>query len=105
MRVQSNDPTSHAEIECLRNAGRVGSYGDAVLFSTLMPCYLCAGVILQFNIQMVVVGEDRNFTGAKELLESRGVNVIDLDSDECVRLMADFIRDNAKLWNEDIGNL
>jgi len=81
MRVQRNDPTSHAEIECLRNAGRVGSYGGAVFFSTLMPCYLCAGAIVQFNIRTVVVGEDRSFPGARELLESRGINVIDLDDD------------------------
>ena len=105
MRVQRNDPTAHAEIECLRNAGRIGHYRDAVLFSTLMPCYLCAGATLQFNIGTVVVGEDVNFSGARELLESRGINVIDLDSQECIRLMADFIRDNPKLWNEDIGEL
>ena len=105
MRVQRNDPTAHAEIECLRNAGRVGHYRDAVLFSTLMPCYLCAGATLQFNIGTVVAGEDKNFSGARSLLESRGVTVIDLNSQECIELMASFIRDNPKLWNEDIGEL
>jgi cytosine deaminase len=105
MRIQRNDPTAHAEIECLRNAGRIGNYSDTVLFSTLMPCHLCAGAIIQFKIRTVVVGEDLNFDGEKELLQSRGVTVIDLDSKECIQLMADFIRDNPKLWNEDIGTL
>jgi cytosine deaminase len=105
MRIQRNDPTAHAEIECLRNAGRIGNYRDTVLFSTLMPCHLCAGAIIQFKIRTVVVGEDMNFDGEKELLQSRGVTVINLNSKECIQLMADFIRDNPKLWNEDIGTL
>jgi len=104
MRIQRNDPTAHAEIECLRNAGRIGNYTDTILFSTLMPCHLCAGAIIQFKIG-TVVGEDLNFGGTGELLESHGVKVIDVDSKECVQLMADFIRDNPKLWNEDIGTL
>jgi len=102
-RVQDNDPITHAEIDCLRNAGRVGSYKGTVLYSTLMPCYLCAGAVVQFNIRKVVVGEDETFAGARELMVSHGVEVVDIDSDECKAMMRDFIRKNPALWNEDIG--
>jgi len=102
-RVQDNDPILHAEIDCLRNAGRVGSYKDAVLYSTLMPCYLCAGAIVQFGIKKVYAGESENFAGAREFMESHGVTVIDLALDECVKMLGDFIRLNPTLWNEDIG--
>ena len=81
-RVQENDPILHAEIDCLRNAGRVGTYKDAVLYSTLMPCYLCAGAIVQFGINKVIAGESETFAGAKEFMESHGVEVIDLNLDE-----------------------
>jgi cytosine deaminase len=103
MRVQRNDPTSHAEIECLRNAGRLGSYRGAAIYSTLMPCYLCAGAIVQFGIERVVVGESENFGGAKDFLEEQGVEVIDLNISECKRLMRDFVERNPQIWNEDIG--
>lgn len=104
-RVQENDPIIHAEIDCLRNAGRIGSYKDTVLYSTLMPCYLCGGAIVQFGIKKVIAGESKTFPGSKEFLESHGVEVIDLDLEECKKLMNNFIEENPVLWNEDIGEL
>ncbi|WP_135612957.1 nucleoside deaminase [Methanococcoides sp. AM1] len=103
LRVQQDDPMAHAEISCLRDAGRIGNYRDSTLYSTLMPCYLCAGAVVQFGIKKVIVGESRTFPGAKEFMESHGVEVIDLDLDECVDMMEDFINKNPELWNEDIG--
>lgn len=102
-RVQNADPVTHAEIDCLRNAGRIGSYKGTTLYSTLMPCYLCAGAVVQFGIKKVIVGESETFPGAKEFMESHGVEVIDLNLDECKQLMSEFIRKNPQLWNEDIG--
>ncbi len=103
LRVQQDDPMAHAEISCLRDAGRVGSYRDSILYSTLMPCYLCAGAVVQFGIKKVIVGESRTFSGAREFMESHGVEVVDLDLDECVAMMDDFISKDPELWNEDIG--
>ncbi|ABE52127.1 nucleoside deaminase [Methanococcoides burtonii] len=103
LRVQQDDPMAHAEISCLRDAGRVGSYRDSILYSTLMPCYLCAGAVVQFGIKKVIVGESRTFSGAREFMESHGVEVVDLDLDECVAMMDDFISKEPELWNEDIG--
>jgi creatinine deaminase len=102
-RVQENDPVAHAEIDCLRAAGRIGSYRGATLYSTLMPCYLCAGAVVQFGIKRVIVGESENFAGAREFMESHGVEVIDLDLDECKQMMRDFIAARPELWDEDIG--
>lgn len=104
-RVQKGDPVIHAEIDCLMNAGRIGSFKNTVLYSTLMPCYLCAGAVVQFRIPRVVTGESRSFSGAREFMEEHGVEVIDLDLDECAAMMEDFIMKNPKLWNEDIGEL
>jgi cytosine/creatinine deaminase len=104
-RVQQNNPILHAEIDCLQNAGRIGRYQDTVLYSTLMPCYLCAGAILQFGIKTIVAGEAKTFPGAIALMESHGVKVVDLDLDECKQLMQSFIAHNLLLWNEDIGQL
>jgi len=104
-RVQDNDPILHAEIDCLRNAGRVGTYKDAVMYSTLMPCYLCAGAIVQFGIKKVIAGESETFEGAREFMESHGVKVIDLNLDKCKQLMREFIENNPDLWKEDIGEL
>ena len=104
-RVQQNDPIMHAEIDCLRNAGRIGKYSETLLYSTLMPCYLCAGAIVQFGIKKVVVGESENFSGAKDFLTSHGVKVVDLNLNKCKQLMKKFIQDNLDLWNEDIGEL
>lgn len=102
-RVQDNDPVTHAEIDCLRNAGRIGNYKDTTLYSTLMPCYLCAGAVVQFGIKKVIAGESKTFSGAKEFMEFQGVEVIDLDLEECKQLMSRFIARNPQLWNEDIG--
>jgi cytosine deaminase len=96
---------THAEIDCMRNAGRVGSYKDAVLYSTLIACYLCAGAVVQFGIKKVYAGESETFSGAKEFMESHGVEVIDLKSEECIEMRNKFIAENPKLWNEDIGEL
>ena len=104
-RIQDNDPITHAEIDCLRNAGRVGSYSGTTLYSTLMPCYLCAGAVVQFGIKKVYAGESATFSGAKEFMEAHGVEVIDLNLDECIQMMTNFIETNPKLWNEDIGEL
>ena len=102
-RVQEGDPVTHAEIDCLRNAGRIGSYQNTVLYSTLMPCYLCAGAVVQFGIKTVIAGESATFPGAREFMESHGVEVRDLDLPECKQLMQDFIENHPRLWNEDIG--
>jgi cytosine deaminase len=104
-RVQELNPILHAEIDCLQNAGRIGTYKDTVLYSTLMPCYLCSGAIVQFGIKKVYAGESETFPGAKEFMESHGVEVIDLNIEECKEMMRNFIKDNPKLWNEDIGKL
>jgi len=104
-RVQDNDPILHAEIDCLRNTGRLGTYKDTVLYSTLMPCYLCAGAIVQFGIKKVIAGESETFAGAREFMESHGVAVTDLNLDECKQLMKEFIANNPDLWKEDIGEL
>ena len=102
-RVQDNDPITHAEIDCLRRAGRIGSFQETVLYSTLMPCYLCAGAVVQFGIRKVIVGESRTFAGASDFMRSHGVDVIDLDLAECVEMMRSFIAECPELWNEDIG--
>jgi len=102
-RVQENDPILHAEIDCLRNAGRIGKYNGMVLYSTLMPCYLCAGAVVQFGIKKVIAGESETFVGAKDFMRSHGVEVLDLGLNECKQMMRDFIQKNPKLWNEDIG--
>ena len=104
-RVQEESPILHAEIDCLRTAGRIGSVRDTTLYSTLMPCFLCAGAVVQFNIPKVVVGECRTFAGAREFMESHGVQVVDMDLDECVSMMEAFIAARPDLWNEDIGTV
>ena len=102
-RVQKGDPMAHAEIDCLQKAGRIGNYKDAVLYSTLMPCYLCAGAVVQFGIKKVIVGESKTFPGAEEFMKQHGVEIINLQSEECISMMKDFIEKNPELWNEDIG--
>ncbi|WFN33746.1 nucleoside deaminase [Methanogenium sp. S4BF] len=104
-RIQDDDPLMHAEIDCLRNAGRIGRYGDTVLYSTLMPCYLCAGAVVQFGIPKVVVGESVNFAGAEDLLREKGVEVVNLGLPGVTKMMAEYIETHADIWNEDIGTL
>ena len=109
-RVQRGDPMAHAEIDCLTRAGRQATYRDTVLYSTLMPCFLCSGAAVQFGVPKVVVGESLNFPGGQELggtspefMRSHGIDVIDLADAECVEMMARFVREHPQLWNEDIG--
>jgi cytosine deaminase len=102
-RVQQSDPIAHGEMDCLRNAGRQRGYRDTVIYTTLSPCMMCTGTIIQFKIPTVVIGESVNFPGNKDLLASAGVNVIDLGDARCVELMARFIREKPELWNEDIA--
>ncbi len=103
MRVQENDPLAHAEIVCIRNAGRIGIYSDTTLYSTLMPCYLCAGAAVQFGIKKVIVGESVNFSGGPEFMREHGIEVTDMSITECKEMMSKFIRDRPDLWYEDIG--
>ena len=104
-RVQQNNPILHAEIDCLQHAGRVGNYRDCTLYSTLMPCYLCAGAIVQFGIKHVVAGESLTFFGAQEFLKQHEIIVEDIQSPECIAMMQKFIVEHPALWNEDIGEL
>jgi len=102
-RVQEQNPILHGEMDCLNNAGRIGSYRNTTIYSTLMPCYMCAGTIVQFNIPKVIVGESHTFSGARAFMEEHGVEVIDLADPQCIAMMEDFIAEKPELWNEDIG--
>jgi creatinine deaminase len=102
-RVQDGDPTAHGEMDCLRRAGRRARYDGVTLYTTLSPCMMCAGTVLQFGIRAVVVGEDRTFPGNLEFLRAHGVGVVLLDDPECVSLMQRFIRERPELWDEDIA--
>jgi cytosine deaminase len=102
-RVQENDPSIHAETDAFRKAGRQRNYRDKVMVTTLAPCWYCSGLVRQFKIGTVVVGESENFRGGVEWLRENGVEVIDLRSQECVRMLADYIINNPEVWNEDIG--
>ncbi len=103
LRVQTGDPTAHAEVVCIRNAGRRRDWRELTLVSTLSPCVMCTGTALLFEIPHVIIGENRNFLGAEEWFARSGVKVIVADDPECVALMREFIRDHPDLWNEDIG--
>jgi len=102
-RVQEDDPSVHAETDAFRKAGRQRSYRDKVMVTTLAPCWYCCGLVRQFKIGTVVVGESENFAGGVEWLRENGVEVIDLRSRECVSLLADYIARHPEVWNEDIG--
>jgi cytosine/creatinine deaminase len=109
-RVQNDDAMTHAEIDCLRNAGRQRTYADTVLYSTLMPCFLCSGAAVQFQVPKVIVGESVNFPGGQgpggtspAFMRSHGIEVVDVADPECIEMMSRFIRENPELWNEDIG--
>jgi len=103
LRVQSGDPTAHAEVACIRNAGRRRDWPQLTLVSTLSPCIMCTGTSLLFRIPRVVIGENRNFLGAESLFAQNGVRVSVLDDPDCIALMRDFIAAHPDLWNEDIG--
>ena len=104
-RVQRNSPILHAEIDCLQNAGRIKNYKGTVLYSTLMPCYLCSGAIVHFRIKKLVVGENLNYKGtdSEKFLKAHGVKVTNLQSKECIAIMKKFIEKNPELWKEDSG--
>ena len=104
-RVQQNDPSIHGETDAFRRAGRQTSYRDMVMVTTLAPCWYCSGLVRQFRIGTLVVGESRNFQGGVQWLRENGVRVIDLDSQECVDLLAGYIAAHPEVWNEDIGEL
>jgi len=103
LRVQTGDPTAHAETVCLRNAGRRRDWSQLTLISTLSPCIMCTGTALLYHIPCVVIGENRNFMGAEDLFRQHGTSLIVLDDGECIRLMREFIETHGDLWNEDIG--
>ncbi len=102
-RVQEGDPSVHGETDAFRKAGRQKSYKDKIMVTTLAPCWYCSGLVRQFGIGTVVVGESVNFEGGVEWLRENGIRVIDLHSAECVDMLATFIREHPGVWNEDIG--
>jgi cytosine deaminase len=104
-RVQDGSSVFHAEINCLESAGRrtAEEYRNSVLYSTLSPCSMCSGAVLLYGIPTVVIGENTNFQGPEQYLRDQGVQVINLDREDCISMMADFIREHPQLWNEDIG--
>jgi creatinine deaminase len=102
-RVQENDPSVHGETDAFRNAGRQRGYRDKTIVTTLAPCWYCSGLVRQFGIGRVIVGESVNFTGGVDWLRENGVDVVDLASRECIDMLANWIRDNPTLWAEDIG--
>jgi creatinine deaminase len=104
-RVQKGSAVLHAEMDCLENTGRINAsdYRRATLYSTLSPCDMCSGAVLLYGIPKVVIGENHTFCGPEEYLRSRGVEVVIVDNQECRQLLETFIKNNPKLWNEDIG--
>jgi creatinine deaminase len=104
-RIQKGSPTLHGEMDALENAGRLPArvYRESVIYTTLSPCSMCSGAILLYGIPRVIVGENTTFMGEEELLRARGVSVEVLQDESCIELMTTFIRENAELWNEDIG--
>jgi len=104
-RVQMNSAIRHGETDALENAGRLPAsvYRRATMYTTLSPCDMCTGAILLYGIRRVVMGENRTFIGGEDLLRSRGVEVVNLDSDECYELLQGFVLEHPEIWNEDIG--
>jgi creatinine deaminase len=102
-RVQHDDPSVHGETDAFRNAGRQRSYRDTIMVTTLAPCWYCSGLIRQFGIGKVIVGESVNFAGGIDWLREHGVEVVDLASQDCIQMLSRFIREHLDLWHEDIG--
>jgi cytosine/creatinine deaminase len=102
-RVQENDPSVHGETDAFRKAGRQRSYRDKIMVTTLAPCWYCSGLVRQFGIGTLIVGESVNFRGGLDWLRELGVKVIDLHSEECIQLLANYIAANPAVWHEDIG--
>ena len=103
LRVQTGDPTAHAEVVCIRNAGRRRDWPKLTLVSTLSPCVMCTGTTLLYRIPRVIVGENKNFLGAEDLFKQKGISLKVLQDARCIQLMARFIKEKPDLWNEDIG--
>lgn len=104
-RVQEGDPSIHGETDAFRRAGRQSSYRDLIMVTTLAPCWFCSGLVRQFRIGTLVVGESRSFQGGVDWLKEYGVRVIDLDSQECFEMMSGYINEHPEVWNEDIGEI
>ena len=104
-RVQEQDQLMHAEIDCLRRARLTGGYHNTILYSTLMPCYLCAGAIVQFGIKKVIVGEAKSAPAARDFMQSHGIEVVDLDLPQCREMMDEYISKNQTLWEQFLGEL
>jgi cytosine deaminase len=102
-RVQEGDPSVHGETDAFRKAGRQRTYRDKIMVTTLAPCWYCSGLVRQFNIGTVIVGESVNFAGGLAWLREHGVSVLDMRSEECITLLRDYISANPAIWNEDIG--
>jgi len=102
-RIQESDPSVHGETDAFRKAGRQRRYRDTIMVTTLAPCWYCSGLVRQFGIGTVVVGESVNFQGGVDWLRENGIEVIDLGSAECIQLLADYIASHPEIWNEDIG--
>jgi creatinine deaminase len=102
-RVQQNDPSIHGETDAFRRAGRQRSYRNTIMVTTLAPCWYCSGLVRQFGIRTLVVGESRTFAGGLDWLRGIGVTIVDLDSQECRTLLESYIADHPEVWNEDIG--
>ena len=104
-RIQEDDPSVHGETDAFRKAGRQRSYRDKIMVTTLAPCWYCSGLVLQFRIGMVIVGESVNFAGGIDWLREKGVEVVDLASQECIDMLAAYIQEHPEVWNEDIGEV
>ena len=102
-RIQEDDPSIHGETDAFRKAGRQRNYNQTIMATTLAPCWYCSGLVRQFNIGTVIVGESQNFRGGVDWLRENGVTIIEADSGECKQMMADYIANNPEIWNEDIG--
>ncbi len=102
-RIQENDPSIHGETDAFRKAGRQQSYRDKIMVTTLAPCWYCSGLIRQFKIGILIVGESENFEGGIDWLQENGVKVVDLESDICKKMLKSFVSKNPAIWNEDIG--
>ena len=102
-RVQENDPSIHGETDAFRKAGRQRNYRDTIMVTTLAPCWYCSGLVRQFNIGKVILGESETFEGGIDWLRENGVEVVDLNSDECKQMLRGFIEQHPEIWNEDIG--
>ena len=104
-RIQEDDPSVHGETDAFRKAGRQRSYRDKIMVTTLAPCWYCSGLVYQFRIGTVVVGESVNFSGGAQWLKEMGVEVVDLNSAECIQMLAEYISAHPEIWNEDIGEV